>query len=167
MRHPAYGACFKLIFIFGVLIPYFFFNRTQPAGGTDSPQSPPRIERACDPIGNATSSHEHIGNSAAPLRRAKAIVTAYSASVEETDETPCLGAAGFDICWLQRNGHQVCASNDYPFGTKLLIDGLGECEVWDRMNKRFTGKRKVDWFMGNRSFEAREFGVQTLQIAIY
>ena len=84
----------------------------------------------------------------APPESQKVHVSMYTSRPEETDDTPCLGAAGKDICVLQAAGEQVCANNDVPFGTIIRIYGLGACTVWDRMNERFTGQGQVDWYVG-------------------
>lgn len=89
-------------------------------------------------------------------------VTAYTASVEETDSEPCVGAAGFDICEIAESGLNVCASNAFPIGTFLTVEGLGDCVVFDRMNSRY--QNRVDWFMGYDKERAIQFGLQKLYV---
>lgn len=52
----------------------------------------------------------------------------------------------------------TCASNDYEFGTKLNIEGLGECVVRDRMNSRYTGTGNVDYYSGKNLEKALSIG---------
>lgn len=89
------------------------------------------------------------------LEKIDVVVTAYSSSVWETDDTPYLTAANT----LTRDG--VVASNLLPFGTKIRIPGLfGEkiFAVEDRMNQRI-GDFQIDiWFP--TAWEAKQFGVK-------
>ena len=63
-------------------------------------------------------------------------VTAYCSACDHTGIT----ASGKPLAW------GYVASNDYPIGTRLYIDGYGECVVEDRM--RDSGK--VDVYLGER-----------------
>lgn len=92
-------------------------------------------------------------------------VTAYNSVAGQTDDTPCIGAQGTDICVAYANGENVCAANFVPLGTKLEVEGLGTCIVRDRMNARYD--KRIDWFMGYDVKAARKFGVHTKQVAIY
>lgn len=88
-------------------------------------------------------------------------ITMYTSRVQETDSTPCISADGTNICKVDYN---VCASNAYPFGTKLRIQGLGDCIVRDRMNRRY--KDRIDWYAGMDLQRALKFGKQNLIIEI-
>lgn len=87
-------------------------------------------------------------------------ISAYNSVPEQTDSTPCDGAYGnvcnYDGC--------VVATNAFPKKSILLIDGVGECIVLDRMNKRYPNR--VDIFMGNDVNRARQFGVQKLMVRL-
>lgn len=89
-------------------------------------------------------------------------MTAYSSRPEETDSDPCISADNSNICDLIEKGKVVCASNDYPFGTKLilLLRDPVVCEVRDRMNSRYTGKHRIDLYFGKDTAAAKQFGVQ-------
>lgn len=96
------------------------------------------------------------------IAQPEAILTAYSSTVGQTDDRPCEAADGSDICTRWAKGEGICATNDYPFGTRLFL-GRGvdqECTVADRMARRFTGKHKIDVYFGNRTKEAWAFGVK-------
>lgn len=73
-------------------------------------------------------------------------ITMYTSRPEETDATPCIGASGQDVCVLHQKGQNLCATNEFPLGTVLDIEGLGECIVHDRMNSRYT--TNIDWYAG-------------------
>lgn len=73
-------------------------------------------------------------------------VTMYTSEPKQTDNSPCIGASGQDQCVLWRNGQNICATNAYPKGTVLNIQGLGDCLVMDRMNSKF--KNRIDWYAG-------------------
>lgn len=75
-------------------------------------------------------------------------ITIYTSTVEQTDSTPCIGAMNTDICALWLSGENLCASNEFPFGTVLYIGGYfrNRCVVMDRMNSRYT--TNIDWYGG-------------------
>jgi len=85
-------------------------------------------------------------------------VTMYTSRPEETDSSPCIAASNVDICTLKKAGVNTCASNDYPFGTRITVEGLGTCTVLDRMNSRYTGKSHLDWYAGKDLEGALAFG---------
>ena len=94
-------------------------------------------------------------------------VSAYTSEARQTDATPEIGATGENIWRLLQKGIRACASNDYPFGTKLDIPGIaGGCVVKDRMNKRYTGRGFVDVYMGYDHAAAWAFGRKTLNVKI-
>ena len=92
-------------------------------------------------------------------------VTAYNSVPGQTDATPCIGAQGTDICVLLEAGLDTCAANFVPLGTMLHVEGLGTCEVRDRMNARYT--YRVDWYMGMDIQGAKSWGVKYLDIGVY
>lgn len=101
----------------------------------------------------------------APVKYMNMPVTAYNSVPWQTDDTPCIGAQGTDICRLLEQGENTCAANFVPLGTMLEVEGLGTCMVRDRMNARYH--YRVDWYMGMNITEARKHGVQVKSIGIY
>ena len=91
-------------------------------------------------------------------------ISAYNSVAWQTDSTPCIGAAGTNICNAYERGQNVCAANFVPLGTELYVDGLGVCTVLDRMNARYY--YKVDWFMSYDIHAARQFGVRTRNVSV-
>jgi 3D (Asp-Asp-Asp) domain-containing protein len=93
-------------------------------------------------------------------------VTAYNVGVkEQTNDQPCLGATGENLCRLVARGLKVCAANFVAPKTILHIEGYGECVVLDRMNRRFA--HRVDIAMrGDEADKAREFGVQRRHVKV-
>lgn len=89
-------------------------------------------------------------------------VTAYTSRPEETDGSPCVSADGSNICDLYAAGERICATNAFPLGSVLVVDGLGTCTVRDRMARRFVGR--VDWYMGMDTPRALRFGRQNLNV---
>ena len=73
------------------------------------------------------------------------IATCYTASPDETDDSPFITANGTD---LRKTKDNVIAANWLPFGTKVEIDGK-EYVVHDRMNKRYS-KYRVDILVGSK-----------------
>lgn len=83
--------------------------------------------------------------------------SAYASSPYQTDDTPCITAAGTRV----RPG--VVATNFLPMGTLLSINGELFI-VEDRMNPRYVGKFMDIWFENTE--EALNFGRQKLQIEV-
>ncbi len=78
------------------------------------------------------------------------IVTTYNPEIGQTDADPYTMANG------ERVYEGAIASNCYPIGTKIKLEGFGEFTVADRMNRRFTqycGTRneRADIFVWDRS----------------
>ena len=93
-----------------------------------------------------------------------AVATAYNAGdPKQCDDTPCIASNGENICTALALGYKRCASNDYPFGTRLYVDGYGECLVVDRM--RDDGKVDVA-FPAHQYREAVEFGARRRLIKV-
>ncbi len=90
--------------------------------------------------------------------RVKAILTAYSSSIDETWGDPFITASGERV----RDG--VVANNCLPFGTIVEING-SYFEVLDRKNKRYS----CEWFdIWQPSKEnALNFGIRKDYIKIY
>ncbi|MFH1711844.1 MAG: hypothetical protein ABH846_01240 [Patescibacteria group bacterium] len=102
---------------------------------------------------------------APPLYSREMTITAYNSVAAQTDSTPCIGAAGTNVCATYQSGTNVCAANFVPKGTWLEVEGLGRCRVDDRMNARYY--YRVDWFMDKNVSAARQFGVQTRTVSVY
>jgi 3D (Asp-Asp-Asp) domain-containing protein len=95
------------------------------------------------------------------IRKIRVVVTAYSSTVFETDETPFTTAAGTTV----KEG--IVANNLLPFGTKIRLPELYGDRVFlvqDRMNSR-KGYYHIDiWFPSHQ--EAENFGAKTTYIEI-
>jgi len=96
-----------------------------------------------------------------PKKKIKVVITAYSSTVDQCDDTPFITA----------NGHHVAdgiiAANFLYFGTKVQIPSLfGEkiFSVEDRMNTRFSDR--MDIWMPTRE-EAIAFGVKYVEVWVY
>lgn len=93
-------------------------------------------------------------------RRLKVVVTAYSSTKDQTDETPFLTAANTQT----RDG--VIAANFLPLHSKIMIPEIFGDKIFvveDRMHERF--KDRIDiWFPDRDS--ARNFGLKVAAIQI-
>lgn len=92
-------------------------------------------------------------------------VTAYSSNEDETDDSPCIAASGYNLC--QHNKENVVAANFLPFGAKVKfpeIDPERTYTVVDRMHERFNSR--LDIWMTSKA-EARKFGLKFLTVEIY
>lgn len=91
----------------------------------------------------------------------KVVITAYSSTVQETDNDPFITAAGTEV----REG--IVANNLLPFGTKIRIPELYGDKIFvveDRMNSK-KGYYHIDiWFPSY--WEAKNFGAQTTYVEI-
>ncbi|MFH1780637.1 MAG: hypothetical protein ABH841_01355 [Candidatus Nealsonbacteria bacterium] len=95
------------------------------------------------------------------LQTINVIITAYSSTPEETDDTPFITAANTTV----RDG--VIANNLLPFGTKIRIPELYGDKVFtieDRMNRK-KGYYHFDiWFPSQQ--EAKNFGAKLTHIEV-
>lgn len=93
-------------------------------------------------------------------KRVKATISFYTSEARQTDDSPEIAANGQNIWHLYQNGQKTCASNDYKIGTKLSIEGIGTCIVRDRMNSRYTGTGRIDWYLGYSHADAWDMGLK-------
>jgi len=109
------------------------------------------------PIPNPISPQDNL----VVIERIEVIVTAYSSSTWETDDTPYLTAAG---TWVKEG---IIANNLLPFGTKVRIPELYGDKVFvveDRMSWK-KGNYQIDiWFPSY--WEALNFGSRETYIEI-
>jgi 3D (Asp-Asp-Asp) domain-containing protein len=92
------------------------------------------------------------------------VVTAYNSEVGQTDSTPCLTAANFNVC--ANDTQDTIAANFLPFGAKVKIPELFGHKVFivrDRMNRRFS--HRIDVWMVEKP-DAINFGVQLAKIEV-
>lgn len=90
--------------------------------------------------------------------------TGYSLSVDETDESPCIGARNNNLCELKKE-MLICASRDLPLDTVIYIDGFGECVIKDRMSKKYLNTGRIDILFDNK-IDAINFGIKKLNYTI-
>ena len=99
-------------------------------------------------------------NSIFTTKRVEVVMTAYSSTPDQTDDTPFITAMGSRV----RDG--IVAANFLPFGTRIMIpDFFGDkvFVVEDRMHRRFSDRVDI-WFADRAS--ARHFGIRTAEIVI-
>lgn len=93
-------------------------------------------------------------------RRIDVVVTAYSSTPEETDDTPFITAYGTNV-------HPgIVATNILPYGTKIRIPSLYGDKIFtveDRMNSR-KGYQIDIWFPDPKA--ASDFGVEYADIEV-
>lgn len=96
-----------------------------------------------------------------PRRLQKVVVTFYSSTIDQTDDTPFITANG------TRVRYGIAAANFLPFGTRIKLPDIFGGEVFvvhDRMNQRFGNR--VDIWLETRQ-EAIERGVYYTTIEVY
>ena len=94
-------------------------------------------------------------------KKIKVIITAYSSTTWQTDDTPFITANGSTV----RDG--IVANNMLPFGTELKIPELFGNKVFtveDRMHSRKSNYQFDIWFPTLE--EAQEFGVKETYIEV-
>ena len=105
----------------------------------------------------ATSTASFLVETLAESLVFRAVVTAYSSSLDETDGDPFITASGETV----RKGIVAC-SRDYPFGTKFLINGqVYEC--LDRLAPQYD--ERIDIWMPSK-VEAIEYGKRKLWVEV-
>ena len=102
--------------------------------------------------------HSVVEKPFADVRKVK--VTAYTSSIDETDDTPNVTASG------KNTRYGVVAANFLPFGTKVRMPDLFGDTVFtveDRMARRFQDRLDI-WFPTKT--EAKRFGLQLTEVEI-
>lgn len=90
-------------------------------------------------------------------------VTAYNlGDRSQTDDTPCIGASNVDLCTLLKLKIPICAANFVPLGSKLTVEGYGECYVLDRMNPKYGQRVDIAFPKGDK--RAKEWGIKSLKV---
>lgn len=100
---------------------------------------------------------------AKPNKIVAAVITAYTSTPDQTDDSPFIAASG------KRVHDGMIAANWLPFGAIVKIPSLyGDKEfvVEDRMNKRYGYGRMDIWLDASKS-EARKFGVKRVDVEVY
>jgi 3D (Asp-Asp-Asp) domain-containing protein len=98
-----------------------------------------------------TSSEERTG-----------VFTAYTSRPRETGRHPYTTA---DQTNLKEQRSCVVANNRLKPGTKIQIEGIGTCEIHDRVG-RSRGTNHFDIYMGNDVQGAKQFGTRRLQYSV-
>jgi len=95
------------------------------------------------------------------VKKIKVVVTAYSSTPDQTDDTPFITASGKEVA------DGIIANNMLSFGTQIRIPELYGDKVFvvqDRMNRRKSNYH-IDIWMPDRE-SALDFGVKTTEIEV-
>ena len=112
-------------------------------------------------VANATSA---VTAKTPKLRKTMTLeVSGYTSEVAQTDSRPCEAADQTDICRRKAAGELICASNVFPLGSRIHVEGLGTCVVADRMNSRY--KANVDWYFADKRL-ARKIGRKNRTVTV-
>lgn len=98
-----------------------------------------------------------------PRKVVEAVVTAYTSTPDQTDDSPFIAANG------QRVYDGLVAANWLPFGTQVKFPELYGDKIFtinDRMNEKYGYGRADIWLDTSRA-EALKFGVQRIKMEIY
>lgn len=99
----------------------------------------------------------------APDKVLDAVITAYTSTPGQTDDTPFIAASG------KRVHDGMIAANGLPFGTQIIIPELYGDKVFvveDRMNRRY-GLGRMDIWLDTTRAEAMKFGVKRVEVLIF
>jgi 3D (Asp-Asp-Asp) domain-containing protein len=123
------------------------------------------VQKALSPVVEIAESKEpepvQTPAKPAPKRVVYVVVTAYSSTPDQTDDTPFITANGTHV----RDG--IIAANFLKFGTRVKFPDFSGDKIFsvqDRMNARYSDR--VDIWMESRE-AAMNFGVRTLKMEIY
>ena len=98
--------------------------------------------------------------SASPTKVLKFWITAYSSTIDQTDDSPFITASGSYV----REG--VAAANILPFGTKFKLPEIFGDQIFvieDRMHSRY--QNRIDIWFADRG-EATDFGKKWTKVEI-
>lgn len=100
----------------------------------------------------------------------KVVATAYSSEAAQTDSTPCIPAMWkFNLCenFAKTGIEDTIADNSLKLGTVVQFKELpGRIfVVRDRMNSKYTGKPRIDFWMNKKS-DAIKFGAQKMTMEV-
>ena len=117
-----------------------------------------------------------------PVRTQGIIATAYSSDPYQTDDTPCLPAVNYDLCEAAERGEvNTIAANFLPKGTQVRFPELYGDKVFvvrDRMNARYNGTNRVDFYTAMLDARgklddaaskqaAKQFGLKRMTMEVY
>lgn len=99
----------------------------------------------------------------APDKVVRAVITAYSSTPDQTDDSPFIAASG------KRVYDGMIAANWLPFGATIKIPALFGDKIFtvdDRMNARY-GYGRLDIWMDAPKPEVKKFGVKRVEVEVY
>ncbi len=144
---------FCLLSLFGLLI-YTLSDRSERMNS----KLPDRIA-----IREVQAKSEKVETGGNPsIQRSVGIFTAYTSRPRETSRHPFITADKTNL-----KQHQTCvvANNRLKLGTKIQIQGIGTCEIRDRIG-RSRGVNHFDIYMGNDVQGAKRFGTRKLLYSV-
>lgn len=109
------------------------------------------------------ANHLPLAGDREPRRVAKIVLTAYSSTPGQTDNTPFITANGLTVY------DGLVAANWLPLGTRVRIPELFGDKIFtvnDRMHPRF-GAGRVDLWLDAPIDEVKEFGVKRVAMEVY
>lgn len=98
-----------------------------------------------------------------PDKKVRAVITAYTSTPDQTDDSPFYGATGKHVY------DGMIAANWLPFGTKIKIPSVYGDKIFtvdDRMNSRY-GYGRLDVWLDTTKTDARKFGVKRVEVEVY
>lgn len=151
-----------LLFLISIIIPFFRIPEMVKQGYFDSKPVLKQQVVAKDSIATPTPQILTIKRVVAEKTRE---VTAYNVGdANQTDESPCIGASGVDICNLLDHGVCVYAANFVKIGTYLSIDGV-ECQVLDRLNSKYPNRVDIAMKLSEKE-QAIEYGLKSKNVRV-
>lgn len=135
---------------------------------TERVQANPSFDLSSNPLENSATIQENsfltvssVSLPIKPVQKVQMVITGYSSTVWETDETPYVTASGSGV----KEG--VVANNLLPFGTKVRIPEIYGDRIFvveDRMHRRKSYYQLDIWFPDYS--EAKNFGVKKAFVEI-
>lgn len=149
------------VLAFAILIPVIGIAPSFDAASNDSSEDPSSIAERL--VLTQTNSLLPLSSPASPERvisKLGVIITAYSSTPDQTDDTPFITASGKHV----RDG--IVATNLLPLGTKIKIPEIYGSKIFvveDRMHPRMHDRIDI-WFSSYS--EAKKFGIKRTYIEI-
>lgn len=104
-------------------------------------------------------------------RTLKVVATAYSSEAAQTDSTPCIPAMWkFNLCkYFKETGiEDTIAANFLPLGAEVRFPEIYGDKIFvvrDRMNSKYNGKSRIDFWKKDRG-SAVKFGVARIKMEV-
>lgn len=162
------GSIMNLCAVFALILDIFnpIYARAAETGLNFANSSQNSVQIVEDSLSESPAS-KLLNAAPSPDRIVAAVITVYTSTPDQTDDSPFYGARGTHVY------DGMIAVNGLPFGTRIKIPTLYGDKIFtvdDRMNRRYSCAPKhcrMDIWLNATKKEAMKFGVKHLPAEIY